>query len=235
MMYNALPHNVLWCGEDAAFFDVREDRETLKDAMFKTFADSRKVDDDCTDFRSALAVVAEVCKMEVLTSQDLLYKKSLMKDLNQKPLVTDPIAPMSFQSKRAKVEVLEIAIAAMGRGAARFVLKGLIQNALQVNLHVSIIAITKPIAPKNFDTFNALSVAITILSMLFDIPDALDTRFRRLHHKRKGRILNRGGHAGPPPSENAALADRPLQGLAVHLHRLFHLPRMQAARGRLLQ
>merc|ERR1711976_219953 len=65
----------------------------------------------------------------------------------------------------------------MGSGAfagsiQRFALKGLVQNALQVNVQVTFLLISKELAD-TYDAFNAFTVFLTVVGMLVDIPDMI--------------------------------------------------------------
>merc|ERR1719195_2606549 len=70
-------------------------------------------------------------------------------------------------------EALEVGLALLARSAARFALKGLVQNCLQVNLQVSMQAISKASMPDHFDFFNGVNLGVTMFAVLLDIPDMI--------------------------------------------------------------
>merc|ERR550532_2815928 len=70
-------------------------------------------------------------------------------------------------------EALEVGLAVVARSAARFCLKGLVQNCLQVNLQVSMQAISKASMPDHFDFFNGLNLGVTMFAVFLDIPDMI--------------------------------------------------------------
>merc|ERR1719195_694714 len=70
-------------------------------------------------------------------------------------------------------EALEVGLAILARSAARFALKGLVQNCLQVNLQVSMQAISKASMPDHFDFFNGVNLGVTMFAVLLDIPDMI--------------------------------------------------------------
>jgi len=64
-------------------------------------------------------------------------------------------------------------LAVVARSAARFALKGLVQNCLQVNLQVSMQAISKASMPDHFDFFNGVNLGVTMFAVFLDIPDMI--------------------------------------------------------------
>merc|ERR1719297_493334 len=70
-------------------------------------------------------------------------------------------------------EALEVGLAILARSAARFALKGLLQNCFQVNLQVSMQAISKAAMPDHFDFFNGVNLGVTMFAVFLDIPDMI--------------------------------------------------------------
>eukprot|EP00413_Alexandrium_margalefii_P030935 CAMPEP_0204555092 /NCGR_PEP_ID=MMETSP0661-20131031/28578_1 /ASSEMBLY_ACC=CAM_ASM_000606 /TAXON_ID=109239 /ORGANISM="Alexandrium margalefi, Strain AMGDE01CS-322" /LENGTH=510 /DNA_ID=CAMNT_0051562179 /DNA_START=78 /DNA_END=1610 /DNA_ORIENTATION=- len=146
-------------------------------AHYKTLSDNPCDTNDRTTHSSAAVVLAEVNRMEVVVAEDLHYRKALCKSL-QVDVMAKLHEPGASQEdiNNAKYEscdkALEVGIAATARGLARFTLRGLLQNAVQVNLQVSMAAISKAVSgPDGVDLFNAISIGVTIVSMFFDVPD----------------------------------------------------------------
>mmetsp|Transcript_64002 Transcript_64002/g.187250 ORF Transcript_64002/g.187250 Transcript_64002/m.187250 type:complete len:543 (+) Transcript_64002:60-1688(+) len=158
---------------------VRHRRDHI--AEYKTLSDNQFDENDLTSHASAAVVLAEVNRMEAVVALDLDYRKALCKQLtvnlveklrNLRAQGNDRQAILEAKRKTCD-NGLEIAIAATGRGMARFLLKGLVQNAVQVNLQVSMAAISKTTLDEGIDLFNAFSIGLTIISMFGDIPDIL--------------------------------------------------------------
>merc|ERR1719336_1159525 len=70
-------------------------------------------------------------------------------------------------------EALEVGLAILARSPARFALKGLVQNCLQVNLQVSMQAISKSSMPDHFDFFNGVNLGVTMFAVFLDLPDLI--------------------------------------------------------------
>jgi len=136
---------------------------TTATQQFKTISDENSNDEDNTDFKTAVMVLAEVNRMEALVSFDLNYRRAMIKRL-----------PAETNDKlKIAGEAIEIGLAVLARSAARFCLKGLVQNCLQVNLQVSMQAISKGAMPDHFDFFNGVNLGVTLLAVFLDIPDMI--------------------------------------------------------------
>lgn len=148
-------------------------------AEYKTLSDDAGNEEDLTTHSSAAVILAEVNRMEAVVSQDMAYRMALCKQLQTKlkeKLHEVGSGEGAFEAKKETFDkCLEIAIAAAGRGIARFCLRGLLQNAVQVNLQVSMAAISKTVLKGGIDLFNAFSISTTVISMFFDVPDIQET------------------------------------------------------------
>jgi len=115
-------------------------------------------------------VLAEVNRMEALVSFDLDYRKAmiyrLMAEADEQEDDNDKVHLIE--------EAVEVGMAILARSAARFALKGLVQNCFQVYLQVAMQAISKSSMPDHFDFFNGLTLGITIFSVFLDIPDMIN-------------------------------------------------------------
>eukprot|EP00928_Gymnodinium_smaydae_P035669 TRINITY_DN25065_c0_g6_i1.p1 TRINITY_DN25065_c0_g6~~TRINITY_DN25065_c0_g6_i1.p1 ORF type:complete len:512 (-),score=66.39 TRINITY_DN25065_c0_g6_i1:52-1587(-) len=156
------------------------DKEEVK---FKTLSDSSS-ENDKTTYDTAAMILAEANRMELITSQDMKYRLCSTAEMFRE--LSDGNADM-----RLKASCLEMQLAAIARGNARFTMKGLLQNAIQVNLQVSFIALSKSMLSGGIDPMNALSVCFTVFGMLGDVPDMLAIlKFARMK---------------PPPTTHMAL------------------------------
>lgn len=158
-------------------YDIVMDRSAHV-ATYKTSSDDSFNPEDRTTHRDAAAVLAEVNRMEAVGALDMAYRTALCKHLAHDLKVQLRAHSLSHEDRAEHVykcldECLEIAIAATGRGVARFCLRGLLQNAVQVNLQVSMAAISKTVLKGGMDTFNMFSIGITIVSMFGDVPDIM--------------------------------------------------------------
>lgn len=149
-------------------FKVQLD-SNVEPPKFKTISDENENEKDLTDFKSAVMVLAEVNRMEALVSFDLDYRESMIERLMEE---ADQCEEPQHKLKIIE-EALEVGLAILARSAARFALKGLVQNCLQVNLQVSMQAISKASMPDHFDFFNGVNLGVTMLAVFLDIPDMI--------------------------------------------------------------
>jgi len=142
---------------------------------FKTFSDDWNEATDLTDFKTAAIVLAEANGMEALVSLHMEYGKAMIillvteaenKHFSQEEGFTE-------DGLNCIEEGIEMGLAILARTGARFALRGLVQNCLQVNLQVSMQAISKASMPKHFDWFNGISLGITVIAVFLDIPEVI--------------------------------------------------------------
>jgi len=182
-MYNCVPRP-MFCGGGVVSRDtgeIKQDwpRYAIKKAQeppeeYLTFADKRPygevVTKDVTDHGQALNVLEECNCMQNLVSQDIKVRKAKLNEL-----ALDNRLP----SRKPKQDALgELAVDALGRAIARFVIKGFFRNCFQLNLQVSMIGLQKYMyntAPEqdvsSVDLFNAITVFLTISAMFVDMLD----------------------------------------------------------------
>jgi hypothetical protein len=143
---------------------------------YQTYADSYKHDKDLTDYRSSFIVLAEATRMEAFAQQDMLYREAVASNLDMD----------NVDNEQDAEEYFELALTGIMRGVMRFGLKGLIQNAIQVNFQVSLVAIGISFTTARYpqlissgytpitsglDGFNTFTVFLSVLGMLADSPD----------------------------------------------------------------
>merc|ERR1740129_883332 len=158
--------------------------------LYLTFADGKHEggkQEDWTDHSQALNVLEECNNMANLASQDMKVRKAMLNKWSgdELPETDDHI------SCRRSTALGELAIDSLTRATARFVLKGLFRNCLQLNLQVSMIGLQRFLynavhaevleethvgfsqLGESVDLFNAITVLITILAMFVDMPDVI--------------------------------------------------------------
>jgi len=159
-LYYTVPFQLHW----PAFEVIDDHNNENQGSHYRTLANSGEPG-DTTDYHTAVAVLAEANRMEPVTSQDFHQAEAVAMRL--KDWVNDH--PEYFD------ELIDAVRRVLLRGFMRFTLKGLVQNAFQLNLQVSLLAVGKSLPHIGLDWFNAFTTVITIIAMLADLPDMMTT------------------------------------------------------------
>lgn len=114
---------------------------------------------------AVLQVLAEACRMEAITFQDLTYAHCKMEIVLHQG--KNGQAHSEWQFRYYHLAHVEIQ-----RGFSRFFLFGLLQTAVQANLQMSLMAISKEVTGVT-DSQNMFSVILTLLGCLLDLPDGI--------------------------------------------------------------
>eukprot|EP00411_Alexandrium_monilatum_P026665 CAMPEP_0175336550 /NCGR_PEP_ID=MMETSP0095-20121207/3868_1 /TAXON_ID=311494 /ORGANISM="Alexandrium monilatum, Strain CCMP3105" /LENGTH=501 /DNA_ID=CAMNT_0016633907 /DNA_START=60 /DNA_END=1565 /DNA_ORIENTATION=- len=149
-----------------------------KIAQYKTFSDDFNNPDDMTTHDAAAVILAETNRMEVVVANGDRYRKAEFSGYVRHLQKSDhPGTELSKRGGQILDKSLEAGLLATGRGIARFSMRGLLQNAVQVHLQVTMAAISKTVlaGEGGMDYFNAFSIGITIIAMFLDIPDMTAT------------------------------------------------------------
>lgn len=214
----------------------QEGKDKAARQQYDTRAD-HEAEEDKTDFMTAVMVLAETNRMEVLTSQDMQHRWAVYTSLLERYQKAEDGRERSFcnrncgrfvadgstqhgnafvtcckecaksngddfqhtdlcnerqaklealaEIKDENIELVEIAVGATSRCLARFALKGFIQNALQINLQVTMFAISKTVLNGNVDWGNALTMGMTCIIMLIDIPDMVGMLMFVIHIQKR--------------------------------------------------
>lgn len=128
---------------------------------------STKTIANCTYYISMINL-AEANRMEAIVSQD--YK---VRVIRQRDIFNASTSDVQGFGKQL-MQLLQLAHAAFSRSIQRFVMKGFFQNAIQINLQVSMLCLTKGVFGLEFlDGFQCFSVGLGVVGMLMDIPDMI--------------------------------------------------------------
>eukprot|EP00928_Gymnodinium_smaydae_P036174 TRINITY_DN25319_c0_g4_i1.p1 TRINITY_DN25319_c0_g4~~TRINITY_DN25319_c0_g4_i1.p1 ORF type:complete len:970 (-),score=200.96 TRINITY_DN25319_c0_g4_i1:64-2973(-) len=114
-----------------------------------------------TTHGNVLMVLAESTRMEAVTFQDRARAQFRLDELK-----TD-------RKDEWQLSFIRIVENQLCRGVVRFILVGLVQNAMQLNVQISVLALTKE-ATGQLDNQILFSVVMSLLNCLGDFPDIID-------------------------------------------------------------
>lgn len=124
--------------------------------------------EDNVNHGDVLLLLAEASRMEAVVNQDHKFQYCILDNLANKGQRGWELAMLSAMRKK------------LARSVVRFFFVATVQNALQTNVQLSVMAVTKE-ATQVLDTQTCISVTISILSSMADVPDILDLLKLMLH------------------------------------------------------
>mmetsp|Transcript_49413 Transcript_49413/g.107602 ORF Transcript_49413/g.107602 Transcript_49413/m.107602 type:complete len:634 (-) Transcript_49413:203-2104(-) len=111
---------------------------------------------------AALMVMGAVTRMEAVVFKDLDYAKVKM------------VLWWEEGGRGWELRYLHLAKVEVARSLVKFILIGLMTNAVHTNVQVSLIGIVMSTSNVGYDKQVLFSIAVSILGMLYDFPEALD-------------------------------------------------------------